>query len=315
MLVFYVLQILVPISLILWVAVAGARSLVGFWIQVGAAAVVFITLMLIGVWTALPRWTPLLLALPLILATTFRFSRLSEHARLWPANGLAWLAPGLFLVIAAYGLTQFGSALYGRMAPASTIDIGFPFRSGTFLVVNGGNSLAVNAHHMTLAEDVPNFRRWRGQSHALDLVQINAMGWRASGILPEDPASYFIYGTDVVAPCAGTVKQRVDGIPDNRVPQVNRDAMAGNFVILDCADVEVVLAHFIPGTIVVAEGDRVEQGTLLAQAGNSGNSGEPHLHIHVQARGAPANTFDTQPLPFTINQHYWARGQRMTVRL
>jgi len=42
------------------------------------------------------------------------------------------------------------------------------------------------------------------------------------------------------------------------------------------------LAHFKKHSIQVKEGERVEEGQLLGLCGNSGNSSEPHLHMHIQ---------------------------------
>lgn len=58
----------------------------------------------------------------------------------------------------------------------------------------------------------------------------------------------------------------------------------GNHVILDLGDGRYVLyAHFIPGSIRVAEGDRVKRGDVLGLVGNSGNTLVPHLHLHVMS--------------------------------
>ena len=58
---------------------------------------------------------------------------------------------------------------------------------------------------------------------------------------------------------------------------------AGNHVVVQTAEHEFVyLAHFEQGSILVKEGDRVAVGDPLGHGGNSGNSSEPHLHIHVQ---------------------------------
>ena len=58
---------------------------------------------------------------------------------------------------------------------------------------------------------------------------------------------------------------------------------AGNHVVIDHGNGEYsLLAHFRRGTVTVHAGDRVKAGELLGHCGNSGNSSEPHLHIHLQ---------------------------------
>ena len=43
----------------------------------------------------------------------------------------------------------------------------------------------------------------------------------------------------------------------------------------------ITYAHLIPGSIPVKVGDKVNTGDVLGKIGNSGNSREPHLHIHA----------------------------------
>jgi murein DD-endopeptidase MepM/ murein hydrolase activator NlpD len=45
----------------------------------------------------------------------------------------------------------------------------------------------------------------------------------------------------------------------------------------------VVLCHFKNGSVARKAGERVQPGDLLGLCGNSGNSSEPHLHLHVQS--------------------------------
>ncbi len=105
----------------------------------------------------------------------------------------------------------------------------------------------------------------------------------------------------------------VDGVPDNEVPEMNRESMTGNSVILDCDGLAVVLAHFIHGSINVSEGDLVATGEQIALVGNSGNSGEPHLHVHVQTIVSPEAPIAGEPLWFTINGDFLIRNSWFVV--
>ncbi|MER6385232.1 M23 family metallopeptidase [Streptomyces sp. NPDC001127] len=40
-----------------------------------------------------------------------------------------------------------------------------------------------------------------------------------------------------------------------------------------------------PGTVTVTTGDKVLPGDLLGEVGNSGNTTEPHLHLHAERGG------------------------------
>src|SRR5690606_23023572 len=155
----------------------------------------------------------------------------------------------------------------------------------------------------TLTED--RFRAYRGQSYGVDLLKLGGYGTRASGLLPVDPAQYAIYGDAVYAPCAGRVVQVQDGAPDMSPPQPDRTRMAGNHVLLDCDGVHVLLAHLQLGTVRPRRSEWIDAGAVIGLVGNSGNSNEPHLHVHAQ-RPAPAGhePLSGDPLPMRFDGRY-----------
>ncbi len=93
---------------------------------------------------------------------------------------------------------------------------------------------------------------------------------------------YGCYGVPVVAPAAGIVTAAHDGDPDT--PINSDDENPGNFVVikLDETGTYLGIGHFQPGSVRVKSGERVEEGQEIARCGNSGNSAEPHIHIHHQ---------------------------------
>lgn len=223
------------------------------------------------------------------------------------------------LIVAVVGLGLAGSylsalALKGRSLPDSAIvDIAPPFGPGRYLVAHGGSTEMVNIHLRTLDPSVERYRPWRGQSRALDIFRITPAGLHVDGLWPADPARYETFGAPVLAPCSGTVARLVDDLPDMRVPEMDRENMAGNYAAIDCGGFHVILAHLRNGSIRVAPGDRVETGALVAEMGNSGNSSEPHLHVHAQ-RGLPDEApLGGEPLGLTINGRFPVRNDRIRV--
>jgi hypothetical protein len=102
----------------------------------------------------------------------------------------------------------------------------------------------------------------------------------------ENCADYYCYGLPVRAPADGTVNATSDGDPDMPIGVLGggKDP-CGNHVVLEVAPNQFLfLCHLQPGSITVKEGDRVTEGQVLARVGNSGNTSEPHLHIHLQDR-------------------------------
>ncbi|MER9882371.1 M23 family metallopeptidase [Mesorhizobium sp. M0118] len=58
-------------------------------------------------------------------------------------------------------------------------------------------------------------------------------------------------------------------------------ATRGNHVIVDCGDFHVEIAHLQRGSVRVAAGAPVSSGDQVGKVGNSGNTAEPHLHVHA----------------------------------
>jgi hypothetical protein len=178
--------------------------------------------------------------------------------------------------------------------------------------VNGGASILINPHMKALRR--PELSPYRGQSYAVDLVKVDGWGRRAAGLMPSDPESYFIFGDPVVAPCAGRVADLRDGLSDRDPVALDRRPPAGNFVLLDCNDRHILLAHLQQGSVQVGAGERVRVGQRVGAVGNSGRSIEPHLHMHAQWPSTAAEIFDANPLPVWIDGRFMVRGSRLDTR-
>lgn len=110
---------------------------------------------------------------------------------------------------------------------------------------------------------------------------------QGDGKLLED---YYCYGLPVLAPADGTVRSVVDGHPNMPPGQLGGRSAGGNQLVIEVAPGEFLfLCHMQPGSFTVKPGDRVETGQILGRVGNSGNTSEPHLHIHLQ--DTPKDTF------------------------
>lgn len=274
-----ILQVALPLGLMAWLAVSRHASRFSWLVLAIAIAVWLAAMARVGLWLIVPR--PLLWVLAgLFVVVLFRSARGVWHRPVWPRGWRAIAGAVMRSGIAIAAALLLVAAVAARTPPGPTVDLILPLTEGTILVANGGNASLINAHHMTLAGE--RFRPYRGQSYGADLVRINALGIRARGLLPDDPAAYAIFGNPVVAPCDGTVIRAQDGLPDLPPPQVDRANLAGNHVIVDCDGIWIVLAHFQRGSVMVTEGTPVRTGELIGRVGNSGNTSEPHLHIHAQ---------------------------------
>jgi hypothetical protein len=111
--------------------------------------------------------------------------------------------------------------------------------------------------------------------------------------------NYPIWGKPIHAMADGVVVQFLDGQPANtppNLPSPTPDPVEGNHFYIQHGDDLALYAHFISGTLnseltsgpnADGTGAAVTEGQLLGLAGNSGNSSEPHLHIHINRATIP----------------------------
>jgi hypothetical protein len=204
-------------------------------------------------------------------------------------------------------------ALLGHGVPDQSVDLAFPMGPGTYLVANGGSNRTVNGHFLTLEPTTDRQRAHRAQSFAVDLVKLGDFGLRAPGWRPSDPADYVIFREPVTAPCSGRVLATHDGMPDMSVPNMDTSRLEGNHVFMDCGGVGVLLAHLRQGSVRVSVGEHLATGQQLGEVGNSGQSAEPHLHIHAQHIPTEGPLLAGAPLFITLNGTFPVRNARMKV--
>ncbi|HVS16618.1 MAG TPA: M23 family metallopeptidase [Thermoanaerobaculia bacterium] len=147
--------------------------------------------------------------------------------------------------------------------------------------------------------------RWSSiQEFAFDLVRIGEGGLTHRGA-GQRLADYYAYGEPVRVMEQGVVVAVLDGVEESdgdlqqsgesdeaffqRTLEAQQRRLAkgfpyamGNHVVIEHADGEHShYAHLQTGSIAVAAGDRVARGEQIGRLGHSGNSTEPHLHVHL----------------------------------
>ena len=88
-------------------------------------------------------------------------------------------------------------------------------------------------------------------------------------------------GTPLIASRSGRVVAVQSSFPDG-----NDKDLEENFVMIEHSDKTIArYIHLQQDGVLVALGDRVEQGQRIAFSGNSGQTGGSHLHFDVQSCG------------------------------
>ncbi len=167
-----------------------------------------------------------------------------------------------------------------------------PF-DGEWYVFWGGRTLEQNYHASNQA-----------QRFAYDLVvRENGATHRGDSAVLEN---YFCWDRPILSPADGTVAAAMADLPDQPIGGSDPQRPAGNHVVLDLGGGEFAfLAHMRQGSVTVKAGDTVRAGQELGRCGNSGNTSEPHLHVHLQT-SADLATGEGLPAMF---ENYLADGQ------
>lgn len=216
-----------------------------------------------------------------------------------PASLGAWLNLGVEALLGVYFVFAITGALSGlTYSDTREVQLAFPLNDGIYFVGHGGNSPTINYHNVD-----------RAQRYALDILALNAAGVRALGVYPTDLARYAAYGKEISSPCAGEVIEVVNDLPDLQPPDADTENLAGNHVVVRCAEqeVDVVLAHMMEGSVLVNEGQMVEEGEALGRLGNSGNTSEPHLHVHAVRTGS-GSMLDGEGVPIRFDGRFLVRN-------
>jgi hypothetical protein len=308
----FIAQLLVPLGLLIWQERSPTASQAGWVLKTLLVLGYLVAIALAGLWMVIPWWIPYLyLAIWLVLAAV-TLQRAMRQPRVPPPSRWGWIK---VMVCGAIAGLFWGLAVYiwmGHQLPtASPVSLAFPLRNGTYYIANGGSKEILNAHLDLLRSK--RLQELRGTEYAIDIVKLNPIGVRATGLQPADPTQYAIFGDPLYAPCAGVVLQSVNTMPDMPPPTPDEQNERGNFVLLQCEQNQVVvfMAHLKQGSVQVSAGDRVSTGQQLGEVGNSGSSGEPHLHINAQRPGSSATALDGEPLPMLFANRYLVRNARM----
>ncbi len=265
------LTIAVPLLFTAWLWKGKYKSRVDWLLRVLVSVAVIVFFLLGGTWAFVSIWLKYAVKALFIFAAIKTFPRLEDRKIFGKRDSKGKVSyTGRIAVLAVFLFLDF-LVIKGGFYKGETIDLSFPLRDGRFLIAQGGASPITNYFHNSDPS----------QKFALDIVKLNSLGNRANGFFPDELSRYKAFGEVVYSPCNGVVAGAADGLPDNPPRAADRKNPAGNHIVLDCGETRVLLAHLMNGSITVKAGQFMKVNTVMARVGNSGDTTEPHLHIHA----------------------------------
>ncbi|MDN4525996.1 M23 family metallopeptidase [Fictibacillus fluitans] len=291
--VYYVLPIVIMFELI-----RGKFPSKRAWLfEVVGVGFIIAYLFLTGRWDIVSYYFRIIWPLVFVFVAVRSYVRSRDLPAKGPAKNFTYLfGMGVRVILIGFFGYVTAMALTGYSKGDSELALSFPLKNGTFYTAHGGAATNINYHHP-----------YRPQAYALDIVQLNGLGIRSNGWNPDNLKSYEIYGTAIFSPCDGTVMKTKDGLKeippskmDDSTKSYREKYPEGNHVVLKCKDTDVLMAHMIPQSVQVEKGQEVASGDQLGKVGNSGNTSEPHLHIHAERDG--------NGVPITFNGRFAKRN-------
>lgn len=294
------IQVVLPVTLIVMMFRTRPRSTI-HWL--GDTVAIFLVLLFVFMtarWDLTSYYLRILILPVFAVASWFAYRRTGFETA--PANRRSPRRSNAFNVVLIVAFLWLNvTVLRGFGYEGDAVDLAYPLRDGTFYVGGGGTSRWINNHNAFPPQDF-----------AVDIVRLNGLGNRATIGSPSDLASYAIFGMPIYSPCRGSVVTAVDGHADQIPPNKDTANIAGNHVVVLCHDVEILLAHMMDGSLLVAEGAEVAEGQELGAVGNSGNTSQPHLHVHAERGGASGRILDGVGVPMTFEGRFLVRNSLFT---
>lgn len=235
-----------------------------------------------------------------ILAVVVAYHRINAKDISKPLDTRLRNSAGNFILIGALGWLNI-SAITGYFNMGEAVNLSFPLRDGVYYVGGGGSSRWINNH-----------QGYPPQDYAVDILMLSITGQPVNPGNHSDLQRYAIFGQPIYSPCSGTVLIAVDGYIDRVPPERDPVNVAGNHILLNCSGVEILLAHLQQGSITVNPGDAVETGDKIGSVGNSGNTTQPHLHIHAERGGTDGEILNGVGVPITFENRFLVRNSLFT---
>ncbi|MBW4580277.1 MAG: M23 family metallopeptidase [Tildeniella nuda ZEHNDER 1965/U140] len=291
-------HLVIPAVFLAWLWRETNRSKLDWLLKLLVVALYIVHIFLIGRWDWFSYYLRFGLVILLIVAAYQSFIKV-KALPLYPPRKLGhYVSLGISSAVILFFIAVLGSYIpQGYSFGGESIQLAFPLKSGVYYVGHGGNHPTINYHNVNPT-----------QRYALDIAKLNAVGTRANGLYPELLTNYAIFGETLYSPCNSTVRKAVNNFPDLVPPQSDRNNPAGNHILIECKGADVLLAHLQRGSLTVQERETVEVEQAIAKVGNSGNTTEPHLHIHARQANTGKSVLSGEGMPMLFSNRFLTRN-------
>jgi hypothetical protein len=212
-------------------------------------------------------------SLELLLAGSF----ISRHASLY--SGSIFFSIVLIIIEIFLLVELFKIILVIFHVNKKSVDIFFPFKNGKYLITDGGNSKLsrlMNYHYYSAVH-----KRNKTNNSMLFATDLVKTGISGNMFFPPENEDYPIFGEKVYSPVSGVVVKIESEIIDNIPYSGGYPYNTGNTIVIRSEKLYLLLGHLQKQSIQVKKGEYVTAGQYLANAGNSGFSERPHIHIQL----------------------------------
>ncbi|MDX2214003.1 MAG: M23 family metallopeptidase [Oculatellaceae cyanobacterium bins.114] len=292
-----------PVAGLVWLWRGNECSKLEWLLKLSIVLLYGIQIFLIGRWDFVSYFLRFGVIALLVLATFICFIQ-AKSLPFYPTRKLGnYVSVGTRSLVILVLLSALSSHIpRGYSFNGESVQLNFPLQQGTYYVAHGGNSPTINYHNVNPT-----------QQYALDIVKLNAVGTRANGLYPRSLTNYAIWGEPLYSPCNGTIRETTNDLPDLIPPQTDSQNPAGNHILIQCQGADVLMAHLQQGSLMVQTGETVKVGQAIAKVGNSGNTSEPHLHIHARRENIDLSLLEGEGIPITFNGRFLVRNRLFTV--
>lgn len=300
-------QIALLVFIGLWIAFSHRRTAFDTSIKLATTAFFCAGLWFGGVWFYPPSTGLLIAALIFIGLFILHVRKPLSKTTPWRT---AFSNLPLIVLLPLGGLLAWQGTT-GRLEPSGdVIALNSPFKmQNGMCVLSGGLTPLLNFHIFP-----SDSRRDIAQTYGLDIIRVSANGFRTrSGYSfdpkPDDIKSYAIFDTPVYSPCDGKVVEYENELPDQPIGESDKTNTGGNGVVLQCEAYHVHLHHLKQGSVLTQLNETVRTGQQIGLIGNSGNTIEPHLHLHAETIVENGNSKrHGEPVHMSFNGRFMARG-------